>query len=269
MKQFIVKHKNAVKGTAAALLIGIILMSFEETPLLFQPYNLQASFDDTLPEKTNESSMKMKDFDKLNQDLNKTLSETDEQIKKIDLDKIQDDVLKSLKDIDLNKILKETERSIQKIDFDKILSDVKSSLKDLNYDDKNSEISLAMNEARKEIEKVKIEISKIDKVAIEKEIAKAKEELEKNKIELKKIDTDKFREEIRNGINKAKEELNQTKAMFTEMEKDGLIDSKQGFTIEYKDKELFINGTKQPENVADKYRKYFSKDHFKIKIDKE
>ena len=79
----------------------------------------------------------------------------------------------------------------------------------------------------------------------------------------------KIMEEAKNGINKGKEELKQIKMMFTEMEKDGLIDSQQGFTIEYKEKDLYINGTKQKEQVTDKYRKYFKEDHFKIKIDKE
>ena len=57
--------------------------------------------------------------------------------------------------------------------------------------------------------------------------------------------------------------------MFNEMEADGLINTRDGFTIEYKDKDLFINGNKQPEKVTDKYRKYFKGDHFKITIDKE
>ncbi len=57
--------------------------------------------------------------------------------------------------------------------------------------------------------------------------------------------------------------------MFNEMEKDGLINSKEGFTIEYKNKDLYIDGKKQSEKTTDKYRKYFKQDHFKIRIDKE
>ena len=70
-------------------------------------------------------------------------------------------------------------------------------------------------------------------------------------------------------IDKAKEELRLTKEMFTEMEKDGLIDPKQGFTIEYKNKDLYIDGKKQSAKTTDKYRKYFKKDHFKMTIEKE
>jgi len=57
--------------------------------------------------------------------------------------------------------------------------------------------------------------------------------------------------------------------MFNEMEKDGLINSKEGFTIEYKNKDLYIDGKKQSEKTTGKYRKYFKQDHFKIRIDKE
>ena len=32
--------------------------------------------------------------------------------------------------------------------------------------------------------------------------------------------------------------------MFNEMEKDGLINQKDGFSIEFKDKDLYINGNK-------------------------
>lgn len=44
---------------------------------------------------------------------------------------------------------------------------------------------------------------------------------------------------------------------------------KAGFSIEYKDKELIINDIKQKPQITDKYRKYFTDDHFKIKISKE
>ena len=75
--------------------------------------------------------------------------------------------------------------------------------------------------------------------------------------------------EAQQGITEAKEELKQAKAMFNEMEKEGLINQKDGFSIEFKDKDLYINGKKQDENVADKYRKYTKEKNFKITIDKE
>ena len=115
----------------------------------------------------------------------------------------------------------------------------------------------------------KLEIKDIDQDAIKKELDKAKMEIEKARVEIDKIDMDKIMKEARESIDKAKEELRLTKEMFTEMEKDGLIDPKQGFTIEYKNKDLYIDGKKQSAKTTDKYRKYFKKDHFKMTIEKE
>ena len=56
--------------------------------------------------------------------------------------------------------------------------------------------------------------------------------------------------------------------MFNEMERDGLISTKEGFSIEYKDRSLYINGNKQTEQVTDKYRKYIKREHFRIDIDR-
>jgi len=126
-----------------------------------------------------------------------------------------------------------------------------------------------MASAQKELEKASAEIKKIDKDAIRKQLEEAKLQVEKSRAEIRSIDMDKIMKEAKEGIDKAKDELKQLKQMFNEMEQDGLIHSKQGFSIEYKDRNLFINGTKQPQQVTDKYRKYFKDEHFEITIDKE
>lgn len=45
----------------------------------------------------------------------------------------------------------------------------------------------------------------------------------------------------------------------------GLFNTKEDYTIEYKDGELTVNGKKQPQAVADKYKKNFSKKSIAIK----
>lgn len=276
MKQFILKHKKAITGTIAILLIGGITMSFQDSPFSYTKFNLQEDSDlyqkctkDTVPEKEYSGSMKMKDFDNLQNVLDRSLLQAMDEVKKIDFTKMQKDIEASLKSVDMEKIMKEVNNSLKSIDLDKLLADVKSSLNDINWDDKNEEIEKAMKEAREEIEKAKLEIKDIDREKIEKELEKAKIEIEKSKAGLDKIDMNKIMNEARVEIDKAKEELKLTKEMFNEMEKDGLINSKEGFTIEYKNKDLYIDGKKQSERTTDKYRKYFKKDHFKLKIDKE
>ena len=270
MKQFILKHRNAVTGFATLLVLGILLMSFQDSPLVQGKYDLQQQYDDTVPDKDWNDHMKMKDFDKLMSDLDtKIMLQVGDALKNIDWDQIGKTVENSIKSIDMEKIMKDVEHSLKDINLDKIMADVKSSMKEIDWDKHGKEVNEALKEATKEIEKAKLEIKDIDMKEISKELEKAKLEIEKSKDEFKKIDMDKIMKEAKEGIAEAKEELKQTKAMFNEMEKDGLINSKEGFTIEYKDKDLYINGKKQPDNVADKYRKYTKEKNFKITIDKE
>lgn len=276
MKQFILKHKKAIAGTIAVLLIGGITMSFQDSPFSYTKFTVQEDSAptlkcplDTVPEKEYSGSMKMKDFDNLQNVLDKSLVDAVAEIKKIDFAKIQKDIEVSLKSVDMAKIMEDVNRSLKAVDMDKLLADVTSSLNDINWGDKNEEIEKALKEAKKEIEKAKLEIRDIDRDKIEKELDKARLEIEKSRTEINKIDLTKIMSEAREGIDKAKEELKLTKEMFSEMEKDGLINSKEGFTIEFKNKDLYIDGKKQSDKTTDKYRKYFKQDHFKIRIDKE
>lgn len=275
MKQFILKNKKAVGTLVALLLVGGITMSFQDSPFSYNKLSVQESNDlyrpckDTVPDRNYNGSIKMKDFDKLQSELDRSLLQVSEELKKIDFSKMEKEIEASLKNIDADKIMKDVERSLKNIDLDKTLASVTSSLKDLDLDFKGEEIEKAMLEAKKEIEKAKKEISKIDKDAIKKELEEARKEVEKSKAEINKIDMDKIMSEAKESINEAKEELKQTKELITELEKDGLVNTKNGFELEYKDKSLYIDGKKQSAEVTDRYRKYFKKDHFKITIEKE
>ncbi len=267
MKQFILKHKRSLTGLAACLLIGVVAMSFQDTPFvkaILDNQQIEQEPQDTIKKKKN--SMTMKEFDRLSEELDKDIME---EISKIDMAKIEREVLASLKEIDIDKIMKEVELSLKDIDTDKILADVKKELSEINYDEISAETKEALSKANKEVEKAMEEVKKIDREKIKKELEEAKQEVEKSRHEFEKIDMEKIMKGAREGIDKAKTELKLIKQMFKEMEQDGLIDSKKGFKIEYKEKSLFINGTKQSEQVADKYKKYFKGEHFEITIDKE
>lgn len=273
MKQFLVKHKKAITSSLAILLMGGITLAFQDTPFANdkfsgrEAYTCETGCTDTLPEK---EGIKMKDFNKLQAELDKALEKVATDLKNMDLSKIQKEAAtQALQQANLDNVLKNVELSLKNIDLDKMMASISSSLKNSNLDLKSPEIEKAMAEASKEIEKAKLELKEVDKDNIKKELAKAKEEIEKSKAEISKIDMNKIMDEARDGIGKAKEELKLTREMFTEMEKDGLVDAKAGFTIEYKDKALYIDGKKQDEQTTDKYRKYFTHDHFKITIDKE
>jgi hypothetical protein len=76
-------------------------------------------------------------------------------------------------------------------------------------------------------------------------------------------------EHARTGLEKAKKEITLLKEFTSELEKDGLVDRKKGYTIEIKSGEMYINGVKQSKEVNDKYRKYFKDEDYTIKSDAE
>lgn len=273
MKQFIVKHKKAITSTLAIVLMGGITLSFQDTPFANDKFSgreastFETGCNDTLPEK---EGIKMKDFDKLQAELDRALDKVTVELKNLDLSTIQKEAAtRALEEINLDNVLKNVELSLKNIDPEKMMTSISNSLKNSSLHFNSPEIEKAMAEASKEIENAKLELKDSDKEKIKKELLSAKEELEKSKTEIGKIDISKIMAEARTGIDKAKEELKLTREMFTEMEKDGLVDAKAGFTIEYKDKALYINGKKLDEKTTDKYRKYFTHDHFKITINKE
>src|SRR6185295_5143489 len=89
-----------------------------------------------------------------------------------------------------------------------------------------------------------------------------------------KLNGSQFKQEIenamkdaRNEMEKAKRELQDLKDFTGALEKDGLIDKKKGYTIEWtKDGNLIINGKTQPKEISDKYSRYYKKDGYKIKM---
>lgn len=265
MKQFILKHKKTITGSLAILLVGAVTMSFQDSPFTHNRFTVQneylqsAGCADTLPQ---QKRTEIKDFSKLEAELDKALSTVNTELNRMDFSKMKQDIENALKDVDMQKIRAEVDLALKNIDLDKLQAGIKSSHRDLNLTYNEAEIERAFAEVKKEIAKVKIELKDIDRSLI-------KNELEKARLEIDKIDLDKIKAEVSAEVNKAKTELKQTREMLKEMENDGLINLKKGFNIEYKNKDLFIDGVKQPEQVADKYRKYFNKEHFTLKVDKD
>ncbi len=280
MKQFILKHKKGVGAIAACLLIAGITLSFVDTPFVNQVLNEQepTKVQDTVPtqQKRSVDKMTMKEFDKLMENLSGEMIKIGDEMKNINLENIMEQAELSLKAVDMEKIMKDADLSLKEIDMEKIQAEVNSSLKEaseslrsIDMNEINAEVQHALKEANTEIEKATIQLKEINRDEIKKEMEHARLEMDKAKDELKNINMDKIMKEAKEGIENAKLELKELKTMFAEMEKDGLINTKEGFKIEYKNKDLYINGEKQKQSVTDKYRKYFKEDHFEIEIEKE
>ncbi|HEY0433506.1 MAG TPA: hypothetical protein VGC95_06515, partial [Chitinophagaceae bacterium] len=100
------------------------------------------------------------------------------------------------------------------------------------------------------------------------DMQKVQEEMKDVEAELKNIEP-KLEESMRAakiGMEKAKEELKAYKSFVDGLDKDGLINKNETYSIEHKNGELIINGKKQPAEIYEKYRDFLQKHkEFKIK----
>jgi len=144
-----------------------------------------------------------------------------------------------MKEVDMEKIKAEVEKATKEIDAAKIEKDVKESLAKVDWD--------KMKEQMDEVKKIDMTKVEADMKKVENEMKdlgpKIQKEMEKAKVE----------------IEKAKQEIKEYKSFVDELEKDGLISKKEGYTIQHKNGELIINGKKQPADVYNKYRSFLEK----------
>jgi len=229
---------------------------------------MQADINASMKKLDQEMGKHKIDMEKMQKDLNESLS-------KINTDKMEADLRNSLKEIDkidVEKMQKSLKESLANLDNDMLKDNLDRSLKQLDkidLDKMKDEIKAAMENVKRnvnadDIRKTVIEsIDKIDFDKIRKDMDKVKDEMEKNKGNMK-IDMDKMREDLQ----KVKVELKGYQEMVYEMEKDGLLKTSEDYTIEYKNGDVIVNGKKQPAEVVNKYKKYFSKDGITIRKEK-
>ncbi len=289
MKQ-ISRKGRAITGILACLLIGLMSVSLQDTPIVNQVLNEQSDSPDSVPKKQM-PSMTMEAFDNMllsldhsmprldpsicNLEVQQIQAETLAQLQKVDIEQIARDLQRTMREVDMEKLLAESRASLEKIDWPKLEEDVKHSLKDAEVEMEKAKKELkSINEdqLKKELDQARNEINSIDKEAIEQELAKAKVELEKCNVAF-----DKNKVEMSGGlrqlmdaanvnIDKARDEMHMLKEMFNALERDGLIDSRKGFIIEFRSPDLFINGKKQPSEISEKYRGFFKGDNFEMRI---
>jgi hypothetical protein len=283
----------AIPGTLAMATV-FVLVAWQSGPVSDSPVKVPAG--DTTPTKQKKNLTRQesdRDLDlelrKLDQaqeslkainteEINKTLENA---LKNVNIEMIRAQAAQAMKNVDMEKVQREVEESMSKIDFDNIAKEVeesvKSALAHVETSVDKEEIKKALAEAREEIAAAKQEMKKeLKKQDWKKEMQEAREEsmkevqieMQKAKEEVKKAQSEmqevkvNMKKELENAhvdIEKAKVELRAYQEMIYDMEKDGLLSTKEDYTIQYKNSELFINGKKQPQATADQYKKYFKK----------
>jgi hypothetical protein len=278
---------------AAFLLIGLstlALVSWDRKQGGDDHQRYYQDFQDTPKKKNNVVREKkvrdlddaMEEMDNVNMDeiMANVQKEIAEAMKSVDAAKIQKEVADAMKEVNMEKIMQEVQQAMKSIDFDAMQKEIKEAMKDIDA----AKIQKEVNEAMKEVdmEKIKKEISeamsKVDMAKIKAEIESAQkinteemqEQMKKVQEELKGIGPkiEKEMAEAKVSIEKAKAELKEYKGFVDGLEKDGLINKKEDYTIKHKDGELMINGKKASEQIYNKYRSFLEK-HKSFNIEKD
>lgn len=253
-----VSIRNMFTGARPMLAIAAIAGIMCASPALAQDKNNKESDKKTYK----------KDLDKELESLERAKAEVKKQLS-TDWKKKQEEIAKSLDNINLEEIRLRTEEAINKVDFEAIQRQVTESIERSEhaseYMDKEAiermkqSFERAKDAHQKSMQKHEV-MMKEQMERAKKQIAEAKE-----KIKHQKIDIEKSLKRAEESIQKAEQELKAYQEMIYAMEADGLLDTKQDYTITYKGEKLIINGTEQPKSVADKYKKYFKKDSITIR----
>lgn len=201
---------------------------------------------DTIPQKRDLPADKQ---GKKVRDLDEAIAELESVDLKIELDKAMAEANKAIKALDYQKIQLETQRAImQEIDIAKMGKELKESIAKIDWD----KIKTQMDE-----------VKKIDFSEMEANLAEVKEEMKKIGPQLEK-ELQKAKVEI----EKAKAQMKEYKFFVDGLEKDGLINKKENYSIKYKNGKLTINGKEASDKTYEKYRSFLDK-HNEFHIQKD
>lgn len=226
---FTSRHLWIIAVVAVATL-GLVSWKHQESPEKKQTPQV---INDTVPQK------KAKEKDKRVRDLDEALMELDNIDLKEHLDNAMKEVAEAMKQIDVAQLKMEMDKAMREVDVEKIRKELEESMSKIEWDKLKVELekvkSIDMVEVQKEMERVKEEMKKIQP-QLEKELAKAKIEVEKAKAEVKEY-----------------------KSFVDGLEKDGLLNKKENYTIQHKDGKLIVNGKEVSPQVYQKYRAFLQK----------
>lgn len=230
---------------AMLAVITIALVSWDQKQEQHKVYAQAGHASDTVPQK---KERKIRDLDAaieelealdIDQEMERAMKDVEKALKEINFQKIELDVQRALQEVNMEKVKADVDKALKEIDFKKIEQEVKESLAKIDYE-----------KIQMELDKVK----EIDMKEIQASMDKAQEELQKLRPQL-----DKDLGKAKADIEKAKTELKEMKTFVDGMENDGLINKKQGYTIQHNDGKLTINGKEASTETYQKYRSFLDK----------
>jgi beta-lactamase regulating signal transducer with metallopeptidase domain len=210
-----------------------------------------------------------------------------QQLKNIDVKKLQEDIkvatagidaaalsketmkayeasIAALKNVnwnDMAKAQKEAAEALRKINIDSINHTIALALNTVNFDQISTDVNRAMNEAAR--------TNAESHRAMDEAFASAQRaDAARSAAKIAAVNAEAAGKEATAKSKKLKE-------LVAKLEADKLLDSNKSYHIEKNGNELYINGVKQPDSVLNKYRSYFpgnevningSKDNFNVNI---
>jgi copper chaperone CopZ len=216
--------------------------------------------NDTVPKK----EKKIRDLDEALFELDKGELELAKALKEIDGEKIEREVRAALKglDIDMSTMKMDLAKAMKEIDMQKInveiqkeLGDVQKELKGIDGEKLKREIEQSLEKV--DFDKIKVELDRIKEI-----------DLSKMKLELENIRPaiEKSMQEAKKEIEKARQEISDYKNLVNALDKDGYLNKNQNYKVEYKNKELTVNGKRLSADVVKKYIEFLEdKEDFTIK----
>lgn len=216
----------------------------------------QSARDTTAPGQHDIDEFKLKGLDEAMRNLDSQMKNINIDLKGLNIE-ISKQVNEALASVDFEQIGKDVQNELKNIDIETINKEVQNELKKIDLNKINEEVNQSLKNAQEEIKKIDIEKLQTEMKQMQ---------LKLNNTDLKKEINDAM-QNAQKEIQKAQQELKDLKDFTDELQKDGLIDKKKGYTIEWKkDGDLIINGKIQPKEISDKYSRFYKKDGYKIKM---
>jgi hypothetical protein len=170
---------------------------------------------------------------------------------KIDFGNFEKEMAKAMKELDAVKLNKDLQESMSKVEWEKLQKELEKSMKEFDGAKLQKELQESMSKI--EWDKMKTELDKIKDI----DMKDLQLDMDKLKIEMENLGPK--LENAKLGMEKAKVEMKEYKAFVDGLEKDGLINKKEDYTIKHKDGELFINGKKTSDATYNKYKSFLEK----------
>jgi hypothetical protein len=207
---------------------------------------------DTIPAK----QKKIRDLDEALAEIDRGELEMQRALKEVDRDKMEGEIRKAMKtvELDMAKMKEDLARSMKDIDMQKINLEVQKAMKEVDGEKIKKELneSLAkidMEKVKAEMEKAKIEMEKVKDI----NFRKMQEELATIQPQVEKA-----MKEAKVDIEKARKEITAYKNLVNALDRDGLLNKNGNYKVEYKNKQLTVNGKTLPADATKKYGEYLS-----------